>query len=429
MFFRHQDDPLRAAELVIRTCSQFLGTTNATLWEIDRRRETEVRIVLPLEPVSLTDVTQVEAEGSHFQLLRALPRLHDQRLPLGCRVLHKGTMNVLRIPFKRREYVVLFDFPNESQVVADSETQLELRAVGDLLQDAIFKAMCRYVGKKRASKGDFSLGNIFYEGSKTAGFLFGDIRGFTTLCDALVQTRAEMHSHVEKLKLPSVDEILKQFSKRAGRVIFEYGRLERIMGDGVLGIMGDMEELSRVPYCELSRAYRKRTCVNAIACAIRMQHEFKGLLRDWRPWLDVLLTRRSEALSPRLGIGIGFGEARFGLFGTDDYREYSADGGHVNYAHRLSSLACKRIGAADVYEEVLLSQPVVSALDEEDLDEVVRTHSICLDGSNVEHAVYGIRRGTTKRPYSRFWEKLRCAGQDVDVTLPKKPWEKTGDNT
>ena len=131
--------------------------------------------------------------------------------------------------------------------------------------------------------------------------LFADIRGFTSLAEAM---RPE-----------DVVELLNQFFQAMSDVIFDHGgTLDKYLGDGLMALFG-------APFAAENDALR------AVQAAIRMQATLAEL------------NRTSERAPLQIGIGINTGPAIVGFMGTSRRLDYTALGDTVNTASRLTAAA------------------------------------------------------------------------------------------
>jgi class 3 adenylate cyclase len=134
-------------------------------------------------------------------------------------------------------------------------------------------------------------------------YVFVDLRGFTAFTDS-----AEPEE---------VETALREYHAAMGALVTEYdGTLDRFAGDGILIFFNDP-----LPIPEPGK--------RAAAMALAMQARF-GPLREH--WLKV-------GYDLALGIGIAQGFATLGAFGFEGRWDYSAIGGVVNLASRLSDEA------------------------------------------------------------------------------------------
>ena len=134
-------------------------------------------------------------------------------------------------------------------------------------------------------------------------YVFIDLRGFTAFTDS-----AEPEE---------VEGVLREYHEAMGKVIAEYdGTLDRFAGDGILIFFNDP-----LPVAEPGR--------RAVSMALAMHERFAPLRERW------LKTGYDLAL----GIGIAQGYATLGAFGFEGRWDYSAIGGVVNLASRLSDEA------------------------------------------------------------------------------------------
>ena len=154
----------------------------------------------------------------------------------------------------------------------------------------------------------------------TISVLFADLRGFTTLSEAI--------------EPESVVELLNRFLTLMSEVIFRHGgTLDKYIGDGVLALFG-------APYGT------ERDALKAVRAAIDMQRAVAAfnhsLVASGQPEIGV-------------GIGINTGPAIVGFIGSDTRLDYTAIGDTVNTAARLEHLA--KAG------QIIISEHTMQALD------------------------------------------------------------------
>jgi len=148
-------------------------------------------------------------------------------------------------------------------------------------------------------------------------YVFVDLRGFTAFTDS-----AEPEE---------VEQVLREYHDTLGKVIAEHeGTVDRFAGDGILIFFNDP-----LPVPQPGK--------RAVAMALAMQAAFAPLQERWQ----------KLGYELALGIGIAQGYATLGAFGFEGRWDYSAIGGVVNLASRLSDeaqsgqiLICRRTRAA-----------------------------------------------------------------------------------
>jgi len=134
-------------------------------------------------------------------------------------------------------------------------------------------------------------------------YVFVDLRGFTAFTDSV--------------EPEEVEATLSEYHDAMGKVIAEHeGTLDRFAGDGILIFFNDP-----LPVSEPGK--------RAVAMALAMQARFAPLRERWQ----------KLGYELALGIGIAQGYATLGAFGFEGRWDYSAIGGVVNLASRLSDEA------------------------------------------------------------------------------------------
>jgi adenylate cyclase len=154
----------------------------------------------------------------------------------------------------------------------------------------------------------------------TLGFLFADLRGFTTMS--------------QQLPPEEVLDLLNRYYEAITPAIHRYeGTIDNFRGDGILAIFGAPRAL---PDPGRNTVLAARTMFEGLR-ALNGQLQSEG-----RPAL-------------RMGIGLTVGDAVVGNLGTGSRYGYSAVGDAVNVAARLQS-HCKLLGMT-----VIASEPVALA--------------------------------------------------------------------
>jgi adenylate cyclase len=149
--------------------------------------------------------------------------------------------------------------------------------------------------------------------------LFVDIRGFTTMAEAMDPTQ--------------LGAFLSEFRGRLSAPIFSHdGTVDKFIGDAIMAVFG-------TPVTHADDARR------AIACALEMLDVTAAWSRE----------RERAGLSP-IGIGIGghFGEVFAGALGDQRLLEYTVIGDTVNVAERLEKLT-RRVQSSLVVSSALLA--------------------------------------------------------------------------
>ena len=180
-------------------------------------------------------------------------------------------------------------------------------------------------------------GRIALQGEeRVVTVLFADIRGFTQLSEAL--SPAEVLSFVNEYLRVMVDVVVKH-----------HGRLDKVMGDGIMVVFG-------APLADAAHAR------NAVSAALAMQEA-----------LEVFNAGRTSAgRNPiRIGIGIHTGNVVAGNVGVDSHKvEYTVLGDTVNLASRIESLT------KELHADILITEATGTAAGEDFLYDAAREVSI-----------------------------------------------------
>lgn len=144
----------------------------------------------------------------------------------------------------------------------------------------------------------------------TATVLFSDIKGFTTICEALPP----------EALIRWLDTYLEAMTRLVGE---HDGVVLRFIGDAVLAVFG-------APVARTTQAEIDADAARAMGCALAMGRELEGLNRLWL----------EEGLPPVIvRIGIHTGPLVVGSLGGERHREYSLLGDTANTAARLEAHA------------------------------------------------------------------------------------------
>ena len=185
----------------------------------------------------------------------------------------------------------------------------------------ILKAFTRYVAPqvvKELSKEDSFEVRLSGEKRKIA-VLFVDIRGFTTMSEALPPEQ--------------VVTMLNEYLELTSKAVFKNeGTLDKFIGDATMAIFNAPIDLEDYVY-------------QAICTALDMIESAKELEQK---------LQQQQGISVQFGIGIHCGEAIVGNIGSERRMDYTAIGDTVNTAARLESKAKRG--------EILISQAVYEAV-------------------------------------------------------------------
>ncbi|MGH9570188.1 MAG: adenylate/guanylate cyclase domain-containing protein, partial [Candidatus Angelobacter sp.] len=156
------------------------------------------------------------------------------------------------------------------------------------------------VAEMAMANPDIRLGGV----NQKVTVMFADIRGFTTISEALEPGQ--------------IVEILNEYFTRVSDVIFDHGgMIDKYIGDAVMAVFG----------APISKG---RDAVGAVETAIQMQRLVAEMNRDARE-------RRWPEL--RIGIGINTGVVTVGNIGSPRRLDYTVIGDTVNIASRLMESA------------------------------------------------------------------------------------------
>jgi class 3 adenylate cyclase len=181
---------------------------------------------------------------------------------------------------------------------------LESRVQEQVRQLEKYNQLRRYLSPKLTEKILSGNGHAAPESQrKMMTVVFSDIRGFSTLTDAL---EPEEIFHLLDRYLSEMIGIVHRFD----------GTVNKIIGDGLLIFFGD-------PISVDDHAER------AVRMAVAMQEKISELREEWKGYDHDL----------GVGIGINTGYMTVGNIGSETHRDYTVIGNQVNVAARLESIA------------------------------------------------------------------------------------------
>ncbi len=239
---------------------------------------------------------------------------------------------------------------------------------------------------KRAS-GEYSLADLFHRGTKWVGVIFADIRGFTPLSETLSLRSGPMLDETgREFRLPDPARLLDDYCETMAEAACRHGRVDKFIGDAIMVIVGDLHEEERVGV----------TALKSICTATRLCDAFDNLRQQWEEgedpdtpgWLELFRRRFSESADIELGIGVHFGPAIFGFYGSADHKGYTGVGDTVNTAKRLEERASKLGDLGEDCERILVSQTV--SVRTEPYTPDARRHVLSIRGKAQPMPSYGI---------------------------------------
>jgi adenylate cyclase len=203
--------------------------------------------------------------------------------------------------------------------VADS---IKAMAAGLRERDTVKRAFSGYISRQVldaiVAKGELP---VLKGERRRVTVLFSDIRGFTTMAEAMSPE--------------DVVQLLGEFFDRMVEVILRHqGTIDKFLGDGMMVIFG----------APLDDPYQEE---HAVKAACEMQRELRELCAKWQAEGRATL---------KMGVGINSGAAIVGNIGSAEHMEYTAIGDAVNLAARLES-ATKELGL-----EIVVSEHTYSAV-------------------------------------------------------------------
>jgi adenylate cyclase len=160
----------------------------------------------------------------------------------------------------------------------------------------------------------------YVSGKRTvATTLFSDVRGFTTMCDAL--------------EPEEVVAVLNEYLSEMTKVIRRHrGTIHKFIGDGIMAVFGD-------PIADENHADE------AVAAALEMQQRLAEM-RD--------TSEKPPIQTMRIGVGVHTGALVAGDIGSEEFMEYTIIGATVSIASRLEGLN-KELGTGIIISEATKS--------------------------------------------------------------------------
>jgi len=150
----------------------------------------------------------------------------------------------------------------------------------------------------------------------TLTICFWDIRGFSTLCEALKGTPT------------LIAGFLRDYCEVGSRIIFDHGGvLDKFIGDGLMALFGVLNHKNDEGYSDASSAVR---------AALEMRLRFGDVHARWAEKWSLYSPHKIET---SLACGIHTGDALVGNMGTDFRDQFTAVGPQVNFAARIASRA------------------------------------------------------------------------------------------
>ena len=268
-----------------------------------------------------------------------------------------------------------------------------LQELANIVGDEIARSLAATIGKRHMETGNYDLSYILLRGQKRVAFMFADIRESTPLTEILSNRKILDKSG----KRVMADNLLNDYSERMANAIWIHGRVEKFMGDGIMAVFGDLreEEGDR-------ETVENKIALKAVCAAKRMEAEFKEILKEWHDeWIPNFVKECNEEINPRIGIGINFGPAVFGFYGSTEHKDYSAIGDTVNTAKRLEEQASNPDEQGDECEPILISQTMFSRV-----SKFVETkkHVVSIRGKKHRMPIYGV----TCFYRDKCYELVRC---------------------
>ena len=195
---------------------------------------------------------------------------------------------------------------------------------------------------------------------KNLTVFFSDIRGFTRIS--------------EEMEPEELLGMLNKYFSEMTEIIFKYGgTIDKFMGDGILGFVGDP--------CEYPDHAER-----AVRMAVEMQSKLKALGEEWFSY---------GTSSLRIGIGVNTGYVTVGDVGSEAHMDYTAIGRHVNLAARLQQEAKP--------DQIIISQRTYSLVkDIVEAEEMGEVEMKGFDRPIRTYNVYNMREGLERKGQQEF---------------------------
>jgi adenylate cyclase len=191
----------------------------------------------------------------------------------------------------------------------------------------------------------------------TVTVLFTDLRNFSTTTERLDPADA----------MDWINEYMQALAQHVGT---HGGIVNKYIGDAIMAIFG-------FPIPRKSDQEVQRDAVNAVACALKMSDEIRGLNEKWK---------ESQRPAAQMRVGVFTGLAVAGCVGSEDRLEFTVIGDTVNTASRLESFD-KDYASEDACR-ILIGQSTFQLLDGQFKTEFVQ--SIELKGKHEKTTIYRV---------------------------------------
>lgn len=220
---------------------------------------------------------------------------------------------------------------------------------------------------------------------QTLSVLFSDIRGFTTITEALP---------AEELVA-----LLNEYLSKMVEVVFRHdGTLDKFIGDAVMAYWG-----APIPQNDHPR--------KAVLCALDMIDELKKLQEKWQAEGK----RQFE-----IGIGVNTGEMTVGNMGSKEKMEYTVIGDNVNLGARLES------ETKNYASRIIVSEMTYQAV--KDMVEAKKLGSVKVKGKTKPVEIYSVLCRAGEKPdrglVARIDEKIAEKESSSSTVPAHEPGEK-----
>jgi class 3 adenylate cyclase len=182
------------------------------------------------------------------------------------------------------------------------------------------------------------------------------------IAERLISEGTTVGQIAEEMEPEELLEMLNKYFSEMTKIVFKYGgTIDKFMGDGIMGFIGDP--------CEYPDHAQR-----AIKMATEMQSKVKDLSSDWFSY---------GTSSLQIGIGINTGYVTVGDIGSEAHMDYTVVGRHVNLAARLQQEA--KPG------QIVVSQRTYSLVkDMVEAEEIGKVEMKGFDKPVVVYDVYGV---------------------------------------
>ena len=284
--------------------------------------------------------------------------------------------------------------------------------IANVLGEEFDRSLGFGLSQQKLEDSEYCLAHLLHRGEKWVAVIFADLRGSTPATQVLGVRGSFIRNSVgQPVNLPKAAGLIKKYSERMANTLCIHGRIDKFIGDAVMGIVGDLFE----------EADDQKTVLRAICTATMMYDAFQEIVANWNDpehedyWIPEFRKYFNEDINLRLGIGINYGPAIFDFYGSADYREYTGIGDTVNTAERLEEQASKPDELGEDCEPILISQMMFTRA--EGFIPDFKRHTLNLRGKALPVSAYGVTQFDRDKCKAEGAQCDGCAGGQWSFSL------------